>query len=73
MKPLCEARLFPDIESRQIPGFLHIDLLRRELEHEVQFVTLMWFDDLTSLTAFMGEDYTPEPCSVGREGRAFTL
>ncbi len=54
---VVRGQVIPEIEARRIPGFLHIDLLRRELEHEVEFVTLMWFDDLGSVKSFMGEDY----------------
>jgi hypothetical protein len=31
--------------------------MRRELDDEVEFVTLMWFDDVESIKAFVGEDY----------------
>ena len=55
---VVRGQVIPEIEARRIPGFRHIDLLRGELENEVQFVTLMWFDDLASVKGFMGEDYT---------------
>ena len=31
--------------------------MRRDLDDEVEFQTLMWFDDLDSIRAFVGEDY----------------
>ena len=31
--------------------------MRRELGDEVEFQTLMWFDDLEAIRAFVGEDY----------------
>ena len=31
--------------------------MRRDLGNEVEFQTLMWFDSLDSIIAFMGEDY----------------
>ena len=31
--------------------------MRRELGDEVEFQTLMWFDSLDAIKAFMGEDY----------------
>src|SRR5512132_673709 len=37
-------------------GVRHIDLMRRELDGEVEFVTLMWSDDVYSIKAFVGED-----------------
>ena len=51
------GQVIPAIEARAIPGFRHIDLMRRESGGEVEFQTLMWFDDLASIRAFMGEDY----------------
>jgi antibiotic biosynthesis monooxygenase (ABM) superfamily enzyme len=41
-----------------MPGFLGIDLLRREQAGgETEFVTLLWFESLDSVRAFAGEDY----------------
>jgi len=46
------------IEARNIRGFRHIDLMRRDLIDEVEFQTFMWFDSVDSIKAFMGEDYS---------------
>ena len=54
---IVRDEVIPGIEARKIPGFCHIDLMRRDLGDEVEFQTLMWFDSLDSLIAFMGEDY----------------
>jgi antibiotic biosynthesis monooxygenase (ABM) superfamily enzyme len=54
---IVRNEVIPGIESRHIPGFRHIDLMRRELGGEVEFQTLMWFDSLEAIKAFMGEDY----------------
>lgn len=54
---LVRGTVIPAIEARRIPGFRHIDLMRRTLGEEVEFVTIMWFDDLDSIRAFVGEDY----------------
>jgi heme-degrading monooxygenase HmoA len=51
------GQAIPDIEARRIPGFRSIELVRRERDHDVEFMTLMWFDNLDSVKAFMGEDY----------------
>ncbi|MGH8893360.1 MAG: hypothetical protein ACRDWY_08665 [Actinomycetes bacterium] len=32
--------------------------MRCERDAEVEFVTVMWFDDLESIKAFTGDDYT---------------
>ena len=52
------GEVIPGIEDMRIPGFRHIDLLRRELDHEVEFTTFMWFDDIESIKRFVGDDYT---------------
>lgn len=50
--------VIPGIERMALPGFRHIDLLRRDAGPEVEFTTLMWFDDVASVRAFVGEDVT---------------
>jgi hypothetical protein len=54
---LLRAEVIPGIEARRISGFRHIDLMRRDLATEVEFATIMWFDDIASIKAFVGEDY----------------
>ena len=54
---IVRGEVIPRIEARNIPGFRHIDLMRRDLGEEVEFQTLMWFDSLDAIIAFMGEDY----------------
>jgi antibiotic biosynthesis monooxygenase (ABM) superfamily enzyme len=55
---VVRGEVIPGIEARQIPGFRHIDLMKRELGDEIEFQTLMWFDSLDAIIAFMGEDYS---------------
>jgi len=54
---IVRGEVISGIEARHIPGFRQIDLMRRDLDGEVEFQTLMWFDDLASIVAFAGEDY----------------
>jgi heme-degrading monooxygenase HmoA len=54
---LLKAEIFTRIIERGITGFQGIDLLRRELGEEVEFVTIMWFDSLLAVRTFAGEDY----------------
>ncbi|HET6921319.1 MAG TPA: antibiotic biosynthesis monooxygenase [Jiangellaceae bacterium] len=54
---IVRGEVIPEIEARRIPGFLSIDLTRRPTEDGVEFVTIMWFDDLDAVKAFVGEDY----------------
>jgi antibiotic biosynthesis monooxygenase (ABM) superfamily enzyme len=54
---VVRGQVIPGIEARRIPGFRSIDLIRRERDQDVEFMTLMWFDSLNSVKAFMGEEY----------------
>ena len=54
---IVRHEVIPGIEARRIPGFRSIDLVRRDRDHDVEFMTLMWFDSLDSVKAFMGDDY----------------
>jgi heme-degrading monooxygenase HmoA len=54
---IVRAEVIPGIEARRIPGFRSIDLARRERDHDVEFMTLMWFDMLDNVRSFMGDDY----------------
>ena len=54
---LLQSEIFQGIRDRQIAGYRGIHLLRRSLENEVEFVTLMWFDSIDAVRTFAGEDY----------------
>lgn len=54
---IVRGEVIPSIEAMHIPGFRSIDLVRREREHDVEFMTLMWFDSLDAVRGFMGQDY----------------
>lgn len=54
---LLRTEIFEGIKGRRMPGFLGIDLLRREHAQEVEFVTIMWFASLESVRMFGGADY----------------
>ena len=45
------------ILAMKIPGFERIELFRRTRENDVEFVTIMWFQDLDAVRAFVGEEY----------------
>jgi heme-degrading monooxygenase HmoA len=65
---IVRGEVIPEIEARRIPGFRAIDLLRRQAQDEVEFATIMWFDDLDSVRAFVGEEY--EVAHVPEHARA---
>jgi heme-degrading monooxygenase HmoA len=54
---LLKSEIFVGIQGREIPGYQGIHLFRRDLDGEVEFVTLMWFDSIEAVRAFAGEDY----------------
>lgn len=54
---LLRHEILLGIQDRQIAGFRGIQLLRRSLETEVEFVTMMWFDSIEAVRTFAGEDY----------------
>ena len=54
---LLKEEIFVGIHNRQIQGFKDIQLLRREVGGEVEFVTIMVFESLAAVVEFAGEDY----------------
>jgi len=54
---LLKSEIFIGIQDRRIAGYKGIQLFRRELGDEVEFVTVMWFDSIDAVRAFAGEDY----------------
>jgi heme-degrading monooxygenase HmoA len=54
---LLKSEIFVGIRDRHIAGFRGIQLFRRDLGVEVEFVTVMWFDSLDAVRTFAGEDY----------------
>lgn len=49
-------KIFFGIAARSIRAFRDIKLLRRKLESEVEFITVMPFDSLAAVRGFAGED-----------------
>jgi hypothetical protein len=54
---LLKSEIFVGIQNRRIAGYQGIQLLRRSLGGEVEFITVMWFSDLDAVRTFAGEDY----------------
>lgn len=59
---LLHNEIFPGIEAKEIEGYRCVELFRRDLPDEVEFVTIMTFDSLQDVIAFQGKDY--EKCYV---------
>lgn len=64
---LLKTEIFHGIEKREIAGFSGIDLLRREIDDEVEFVTMVRFASVDAVRAFAGADY--EAAVVPAEAR----
>ena len=54
---LLRNEVFPSIENKKVKGYNKISLLKRAIENEVEFITIMLFDNLDSVKEFVGEDY----------------
>ena len=65
---LLKEEIFVGIQNRQIAGFKGIQLLRRQLIDETEFITIMTFDSLESVKDFAGNDF--EQAVVPEKARA---
>ena len=54
---LLTTEIFPGIAAKNIPGYQAIELMRRNVGDEVEFVTAMAFESLDAVKNFVGEDY----------------
>lgn len=54
---LLTTEILPGIAAKRLPGYRGPHLLRRELEGEVEFVTILWFESLEGVRALAGDDY----------------
>jgi heme-degrading monooxygenase HmoA len=65
---LLKEEIFVGIQNRHIRGFHGIQLLRRDVGAQAEFVTLMRFESLAAVREFAGEDY--EVAVVPQQARA---
>jgi hypothetical protein len=54
---LLQTEIFPGIASKNVSGYRGIQLFRRPLGDEVEFLTIMWFESWDAVKQFAGEDY----------------
>ena len=54
---LLKEEVFPSIEKKKIKGYRKISLLKQIRENDVEFITIMLFDNLENIKDFVGEDY----------------
>jgi hypothetical protein len=65
---LLRDRILPGIEARGIDGYDGAHLFRRDIDGEVEFMALLWFDSMDAVREFAGEDV--EASVVPTEARA---
>ncbi len=56
-RKVLNEQVRPGIEAKRIPGYQSLELLSRELDEEVEFMTIMTFDSLQDIIALQGADY----------------
>jgi hypothetical protein len=54
---LLRDEIFVGIRNLKIKGYKGIQLLRRNISAETEFITIMWFDSVESVKEFAGNDY----------------
>ena len=54
---LLKEEIFPGIAAKNVAGYRGIQLLRRPLASEVEFITVMWFESWDAVKQFAGENY----------------
>ena len=54
---IVSTEVLPGIAARDVPGYHGAYLLRREVDGEVEFATIMSFDSMDAVRAFAGEDH----------------
>jgi hypothetical protein len=54
---IVSEQVLPGIAARRLDGYHGAYLLRRDLDREVEFATVMIFDSVDKVRAFAGDDY----------------
>jgi antibiotic biosynthesis monooxygenase (ABM) superfamily enzyme len=65
---LLQEEVSVGIEAMDIKGLRRFEMMRRDAGDEVEFVTIMEFDDLDAVRTFVGDDY--QRCYVPPAARA---
>lgn len=54
---LMRREIIPAIVAKKVDGFERIEMFRRRVGTEVEFVTIMTFESLDAVRKFAGDDY----------------
>ena len=52
-----KTEFLPAVEKKKIPGYKRFELLRKNGNNEISFITIMWFDSIEHIRSFAGDDY----------------
>ena len=54
---MLREEIFTGIRDRKMNGFIDVQLLKRKLVDEVEFITVMRFESIDAVKEFAGNDY----------------
>jgi heme-degrading monooxygenase HmoA len=54
---LLKTEVLPGIAAMNVRGYRDVQVFRRSLDDEVEFITIMRFDSLEAVRQFAGKDY----------------
>jgi hypothetical protein len=54
---LLKHEIFINISNRNIDDYKGIELLKRIINNETEFITIMYFEDLNAIKEFAGDNY----------------
>jgi len=62
---ILQNEVIPGIEAKNIPGLRKFEIMRIELQDEVEFLTMITFESLQDVITFQGKyyqkSYVPDP------------
>jgi heme-degrading monooxygenase HmoA len=53
---LLKTEIFPGIAAKKVQGYQGIQLFRRPVDEEVEFITIMWFESWQAVKEFAGQE-----------------
>jgi antibiotic biosynthesis monooxygenase (ABM) superfamily enzyme len=62
------SEVIPGIRAKNLPGFIKMEVMKRQIDCEIEFTTVMWFNSLENIKSFAGDDY--ETAYVPERARA---
>jgi heme-degrading monooxygenase HmoA len=52
-----KTEFLPAVEAKKIPGYRRFELMRKDSDDEISYITIMWFDSIEHIKNFAGSDY----------------